>query len=79
MRRRGARDPRVTVAVSDPDGASPCLQVCGRVRELPTRGTVEHIERLSPRYTGRPHPWYGGRDQARGMYVTEAESISGAA
>ncbi|MEU4095983.1 PPOX class F420-dependent oxidoreductase [Streptomyces sp. NPDC026673] len=74
-----ARDPRVAVAVSDPDDPSRYFQVRGRVREVTTEGAVEHIEKLSHAYTGGPYPWYGGRDQVRVIFVIEAESISGTA
>ncbi|MEU0183013.1 PPOX class F420-dependent oxidoreductase [Streptomyces sp. NPDC006207] len=74
-----ARDPRVAVAVSDPDDPSRYFQVRGRVREVTTEGAADHIEKLSHRYTGGPYPWYGGRDQVRVIVVIEAESISGTA
>ncbi|WUD72662.1 PPOX class F420-dependent oxidoreductase [Streptomyces sp. NBC_00510] len=74
-----ARDPRVAVAVSDPDDPSRYFQVRGRVREVTTEGAADHIEKLSHRYTGGPYPWYGGRDQVRVVFVIEAESISGTA
>lgn len=74
-----ARDPRVAVAVSDPDDPSRYFQVRGRVREVTTEGAADHIEKLSHRYTGGPYPWYGGRDQGRVVFVIEAESISGTA
>ncbi|MDX2647641.1 PPOX class F420-dependent oxidoreductase [Streptomyces sp. NPDC001902] len=74
-----ARDPRVAVAVSDPDDPSRYFQVRGRVREVTTEGAADHIEKLSHRYTGGPYPWYGGRDQVRVIFVIEAESISGTA
>ncbi|MFE2544064.1 PPOX class F420-dependent oxidoreductase [Actinacidiphila glaucinigra] len=74
-----ARDPRVAVAVSDPEDPSRYFQVRGRVREVTTEGAEDHIEKLSHKYTGGPYPWYGGRDQARVVFVIEAESISGTA
>ncbi|MFI8180373.1 PPOX class F420-dependent oxidoreductase [Actinacidiphila glaucinigra] len=74
-----ARDPRVAVAVSDPDDPSRYFQVRGRVREVTTEGAEDHIEKLSHKYTGGPYPWYGGRDQVRVLFVIEAESISGTA
>ncbi|WP_329185237.1 PPOX class F420-dependent oxidoreductase [Actinacidiphila glaucinigra] len=74
-----ARDPRVAVAVSDPDDPSRYFQVRGRVREVTTEGAEDHIEKLSHKYTGGPYPWYGGRDQVRVLFVIEAESVSGTA
>ena len=74
-----ARDPRVAVAVSDPDDPSRYFQVRGRVHEVTTEGAEDHIEKLSHKYTGGPYPWYGGRDQVRVLFVIEAESVSGTA
>ena len=70
------RDPRVAVAVSDPDKPSRYFQVRGRVVDVATEGAVEHIEELSQRYLGAPYHWYGGRDQVRVILVIEPEKIS---
>jgi PPOX class probable F420-dependent enzyme len=59
------RDPRVSVALSDPADPTRYTQVRGSVVEVTTEGAVEHIETLAQRYTGRPYAWYGGRDQQR--------------
>ncbi|HEY0541576.1 MAG TPA: PPOX class F420-dependent oxidoreductase [Actinoallomurus sp.] len=71
------RDPRVAVAVADPEAPSRYFQVRGRVLEITTDGAVEHIEALAHKYLGKPYPWYGGRDQVRVIFVIEPESISG--
>ncbi|WP_424536451.1 PPOX class F420-dependent oxidoreductase [Sphaerisporangium viridialbum] len=71
------RDPRVAVAVSDPDDPSRYFQVRGRVLEVTTEGAVDHIEMLAKKYLGTPYPWYGGRDQVRVIFVIEPEKISG--
>jgi PPOX class probable F420-dependent enzyme len=71
-----ARDPRVAVAVADPDDPSRYVQVRGRVLEATTDGAVDHIEMLSDRYLGTPYPWFGGRDQVRVILVIEPEKIS---
>ncbi len=70
------RDPRVAVAVADPDNASRYFQVRGRVVDLTTNGGAEHIEKLSQKYTGAPYAWYGGRDQVRVIITIEPEKIS---
>jgi PPOX class probable F420-dependent enzyme len=75
--RNVARDPRVAVAIADPDNDARYVQVRGRVVERTTDGAVDHIERLARKYLGRPYPWYGGRDQIRVILAIEAESISG--
>ena len=70
------RDPRVAVAVSDPDDPSRYFQVRGRVINVTTEGAVEHINALAQKYLGTPYPWYGGRDQVRVIIVIAPEKIS---
>jgi PPOX class probable F420-dependent enzyme len=71
------RDPRVAVAVSDPDEPRRYFQVRGRVVDVTTEGGAEHIERLSQKYLGAPYPWFGGRDQVRVIISIEPEKVSG--
>jgi PPOX class probable F420-dependent enzyme len=71
-----ARDPRVAVAVSDPETPSRYLQVRGRVLSVTSEGAVDHIEMLAQKYLGTPYPWYGCRDQVRVIIVIEPERIS---
>ncbi|WP_143022399.1 pyridoxamine 5'-phosphate oxidase family protein [Nonomuraea maritima] len=71
------RDPRVAVAISSPDDPTHYVQVRGRVVDVTTKGAAEHIEQLSLKYTGKPYPWYGGRDQERVIFVIEPASFSG--
>jgi PPOX class probable F420-dependent enzyme len=70
------RDPRVAVAISDPNKPSRYFQVRGRVLDVTTEGAAEHIEKLAQRYLGGPYPWYGGRDQTRLLITIEAGQIS---
>jgi PPOX class probable F420-dependent enzyme len=70
------RDPRVAVAVSDPNKPGSFFQVRGRVIEVATAGAAQHIESLSQKYNGGPYPWYGGRDQVRVKLIIEADHIS---
>jgi PPOX class probable F420-dependent enzyme len=71
------RDPRVAVAVSDPDNPRRYFQVRGRVVEVTTEGAADHIEKLSQKYFGTTYPWYGGRDQVRVVMSIEPEKVSG--
>jgi PPOX class probable F420-dependent enzyme len=59
------RDPRVGLAVLDPDDPFSYWSLDGEVVELTEDGGAEHIEALSQKYTGRPYVWHGGRDQVR--------------
>ncbi|MDH2442754.1 PPOX class F420-dependent oxidoreductase [Amnibacterium sp. CER49] len=71
------RDPRVAVALSDPDDPTRFRQVRGRVVALRTDGAEEHIEALAQRYTGGPYRWWGGRDQERVILAIEPRRMSG--
>ncbi|WP_433432465.1 PPOX class F420-dependent oxidoreductase [Nonomuraea sp. CA-141351] len=71
------RDPRVAIAVSSPENPSHYVQVRGRVIDITTKGAVDHIEKLSHKYTGKPYSWYRGRDQVRVIFVIEPTSVSG--
>jgi PPOX class probable F420-dependent enzyme len=71
------RDPRVALTITDPERQSRYHQIRGRVVEVRTEGAAEHIDELSLRYLGRPYAWYGGRDQARVMFVIEPSRITG--
>ena len=71
------RDPRVALAVQDPENPFRYIQVRGEVISMTTEGGVESIEALSQKYTGQPYPWYGGRDQKRIILTIKANSVSG--
>ncbi len=71
------RDPRVAVAVGNPENRFAYKQIQGRVVETTTEGGAEHIEAMSQKYTGGPYAWYGGRDQVRVIVKIEADKISG--
>jgi PPOX class probable F420-dependent enzyme len=51
------RDPRVSLLVVDPDDTSRFLQVRGEM-ELVREGALEHLDRLTRRYTDHPR-FYG--------------------
>jgi PPOX class probable F420-dependent enzyme len=70
------RDPRVSVAVSNPDSPSRYIGIRGRVTAITTEGAVEHIEHLAQRYLGTPYPWYGGRDQTRVILTIVSDRIN---
>jgi PPOX class probable F420-dependent enzyme len=71
------RDPRITIAVSNPKQLIAYRELRGRVIDITTEGGVEHIEKLSQRYLGTPYQWYGGRDQVRVILTMEVDKILG--
>jgi PPOX class probable F420-dependent enzyme len=71
------RDPRVALAIQDPQNPFRYIQVRGEVISSTTEGGVESIEALSQKYTGQAYPWYGGRDQQRVILTIKANKVSG--
>jgi PPOX class probable F420-dependent enzyme len=71
------RDPRIAVAVADPESPAHYVAVRGRVVDITTDGAVDHIEELAHRYTGGAYAWYGGRQQVRLKVTIDAGSITG--
>jgi len=71
------RDPRVALAIQDPENPFRYIQVRGEVIAITTDGASDNIEALSQKYTGQSYPWYGGRDQQRAILTIKANSISG--
>jgi PPOX class probable F420-dependent enzyme len=69
------QDPRVAVAVSDPDDPSRYFAVRGRVLHSRTEGAVDHVEALSHRYLGAPYPWYEGRDEVRVLLTISVDRV----
>jgi PPOX class probable F420-dependent enzyme len=71
------RDPRITIAISSPKQLFAYRELRGRVTNISTEGAVDHIEKLSQRYLGKPYPWFGGRDQVRVLLTMEVDRILG--
>jgi PPOX class probable F420-dependent enzyme len=71
------RDPRIAVAVADPQSPAHYIAVRGQVFDITTDGAVDHIDELAQRYTGGPYAWYGGRQQVRLKVTIEPRSITG--
>lgn len=70
-----ARDPRVSVVVTNPEQASDYFSVKGRVVDVTAEGATEHIEELAQKYLGGPYPWFGGRDQKRLIVTIEVDKV----
>jgi PPOX class probable F420-dependent enzyme len=54
-----AKNPRVSVAASDPDNPYRYVQVRGRVAEITEEGADAHIDKMTKKYTGQDR--YPGR------------------
>jgi PPOX class probable F420-dependent enzyme len=69
------RDPRVAVAVFDPDRPTRYITVRGRVIATGTDGAADHIEALAQKYLGGPYPWYAGKDQTRSIVTISIDKL----
>lgn len=69
-------DPRITLAIADPENPYRYLSVRGEVVERREEGAREHLDTLAERYTGEAkYPGPGG-DQ-RVVLVIRADHVSG--
>ena len=55
--RNVSRDPRVALAIQDPQDPYRKLLLRGRVVDIITKGAEEHIDRLAVKYTGQTYAW----------------------
>jgi PPOX class probable F420-dependent enzyme len=70
------RDPRVTLAISDPDNPYRYMEVRGKVVEITQTGADDHINSLSQKYLGNPVYPYRQPGEVRVLYKIEPEKIS---
>ena len=68
------RDPRVAIAIVDPDNGYRYLEVRGRVVEVTEQGADEHIDRLAQKYLGVDRDRQPG--EIRVIYRIRPEQIS---
>jgi PPOX class probable F420-dependent enzyme len=70
------RDPRVSLAIQDPDNPYRYLEVRGRVVEITQSGADDHINKLSQKYVGKAV--YGGRQpgEVRVLYKVEPQKVT---
>jgi PPOX class probable F420-dependent enzyme len=69
------RDPRVALAISDPENPYRYLQVRGRVVEITEQGAEAHIDKLSHKYMGKDYP-YRDPSSTRVIYKISADHAS---
>ncbi|MDY6764141.1 MAG: PPOX class F420-dependent oxidoreductase [Halobacteria archaeon] len=69
-------DPRVALAVADPENPYRYLSVQGEVVDRRTDDAREHLDRLAERYTGQArYPGPGGQDRV--VLVIRPDRVSG--
>jgi PPOX class probable F420-dependent enzyme len=71
------RDPRVALAVSDPDNPYRYVGIQGRVSLITEEGAEAHIDRLAKKYLGVDRYPYRQPGEVRVMYRVEVEKVTG--
>jgi PPOX class probable F420-dependent enzyme len=67
------RDPRVALAVVDPDNPYRYVEVRGRVREITEQGAAPHIDKMAQKYLGQDKYPYAQPGEQRVLYKITIE------
>jgi PPOX class probable F420-dependent enzyme len=67
------RDPRVSLAVIDPDNPYRYLEIRGRVVEITEKGAAEHIHKMAKKYLGVDKYPYAQPGEVRVLYKVQPE------
>lgn len=70
------RDPRVSIAIQDPENPYRYLEVRGRVVEITQNGADDHINKLSQKYLGKPVYPYRQPGEVRVLYKIEPQKVN---
>ena len=70
------RDPRVSIAVIDPDNPYRYLEVRGRVVEVTETGADQHIDKMAKKYLNQDKYPFRKPGEVRVRYVIEPERFS---
>ena len=62
------RDPRVALAIVDPDNPYRYLEIRGRVVEITEEGALPHIDKMAKKYLGADKYPYGQPGEVRVLY-----------
>src|SRR5438067_6423007 len=67
------REPRVSLAIQDPDNPYRYLEVRGRVAEITEEGADAHIDKMAKKYLGADKYPYRQASETRVMYKIQPE------
>jgi PPOX class probable F420-dependent enzyme len=70
------RDPRVSLAIQDPDNPYRYVEIRGKVVEITQNGADDHINKLSQKYLGKSEYPYRKPGEVRVTYKIEPQKIS---
>jgi PPOX class probable F420-dependent enzyme len=71
------RDPRVSVAIIDPDNPYHYLEIRGRVVDITQEGADAHINKLAKKYLGKDVYPYRQPGEVRVLYKVKPEHVHG--
>ena len=69
------RDPRVSVAVIDPDNPYRFLEIRGKVREVTEHGATQHIDKMAKKYLGKDKCPFAQPGGQRVLYKITPEHV----
>ncbi len=70
------RDPRVSLAIIDPDNPYHYLEVRGRVVDITEEGADKHIDKMAKKYLGKDKYPFSQPGEVRVLYKIEPEKFS---
>ena len=70
------RDPRVSMALIDPDNPYRHLQLQGHVVDITEKGAVQHIDKMAKKYLGKDKYPFSQPGEVRVLYKIEPDSVS---
>jgi len=70
------RDPRVSIALIDPENPYRYLEVRGRVVEVTENGADQHIDKMAKKYLDKDKYPFRREGEVRVRYLIEPESVS---
>ena len=70
------RDPRVSMALIDPDNPYRYLQLQGRVVEITENGADQHIDKMAKKYLGKDKYPFSQPGEVRVLYKIEPDRAS---
>lgn len=69
------RDPRVSLAIADPENPYRYLQIRGHVVEITEKGADDHIDKLSMKYMGKEKYPFRSVTEVRVIYRIRPEGV----
>jgi PPOX class probable F420-dependent enzyme len=70
------RDPRVSVAIIDPDNPYRYVEIRGRVAEVTEQGAAQHIDKMAKKYLDKDKYPFAKPGEVRVLYRIEPQHIS---